>query len=129
VAKLTNSVGAIKAAGLAHQTRFRDHTHSVRRLAHQIAAWLRRRGGDSKDEVLGLTGELYVSPIVVEEQVELRSGIRVTPRRRSGKESRSWRINRRKSPLGPQSHCARVDQLLRALLQSTLYTILRRIKD
>jgi len=30
----------------------------VRRRAHQIAAWLRRRSGDAKDEVLGLTGEL-----------------------------------------------------------------------
>ncbi len=58
VAKLTKTVGAIKAAGLARRTRFRDRTRSVRRRAHQIAAWLRRRSGDAKDEVLGLTGEL-----------------------------------------------------------------------
>ena len=30
----------------------------MRRRAHQIAAWLRRRSGDAKDEVLALTGEL-----------------------------------------------------------------------
>jgi len=58
VAKLTKTVSAIKAAGLARRTRFRDRTRSVRPRAHQIAAWLRRRSGDAKDEVLGLTGEL-----------------------------------------------------------------------
>jgi IS5 family transposase len=58
VAKLTKTVGAIKAAGLARRTRFRDRTRSVRRRAHQIAAWLRRRSGEAKDEVLVLTGEL-----------------------------------------------------------------------
>ncbi len=58
VAKLTKTVAAIKAAGLARRTRFRDRTRSVRRRAHQIAAWLRRRSGEAKDEVLVLTGEL-----------------------------------------------------------------------
>ncbi len=58
VAKLTKTVGAINAAGLARRTHFRDRTRSVRRRAHQIAAWLRRRSGEAKDEVLVLTGEL-----------------------------------------------------------------------
>ena len=58
VAKLTKTVHAIQALGLARRTRFRDRTRSVRRRAHQIAAWLRRRSGDAKDEVLVLTGEL-----------------------------------------------------------------------
>jgi IS5 family transposase len=58
VAKLTKTVSAIKAAGLARRTRFRDRTRSVRRRAHQVAAWLRRRSGEAKDEVLVLTGEL-----------------------------------------------------------------------
>ena len=58
VAKLTKTVSAIHALGLARRTRFRDRTRSVRRRAHQIAAWLRRRSGEAKDEVLGLTGEL-----------------------------------------------------------------------
>ena len=52
VAKLTKTVG------LACRTSFRDRTRSVRRRAHQIVAWLRRRSGDAKDEVLELTGEL-----------------------------------------------------------------------
>jgi IS5 family transposase len=58
VAKLTKTVEALHALGLARRTRFRDRTRSVRRRAHQIAAWLRRRSGDAKDEVLVLTGEL-----------------------------------------------------------------------
>ena len=58
MAKLTKTVGARKAAGLARRTRFRDRTRSVRKRAHQIAAWLRRRSGEAKDEVLVLTGEL-----------------------------------------------------------------------
>ena len=58
VAKPTKTVRAIQALGLARRTRFRDRTRSVRRRAHQIAAWLRRRSGDAKDEVLELTGEL-----------------------------------------------------------------------
>jgi transposase, IS5 family len=58
VAKLTKTVGALHALGLARRTRFRDRRRSVRRRAHQIAAWLRRRSGDAEDEVLVLTGEL-----------------------------------------------------------------------
>ena len=58
VAKLTKTVRAIQALGLARRTRFRDRTRSVRRRAHQVAVWLRRRSGDAKDEVLELTGEL-----------------------------------------------------------------------
>jgi IS5 family transposase len=58
VAKLTKTVAALHALGLARRTRFRDRTRSVRRRAHQIAAWLRRRSGEAKDEVLSLTGEL-----------------------------------------------------------------------
>jgi len=58
LAKLTKTVRALQSLGLARRTRFRDRTRSVRRRAHQIAAWLRRRSGDAKDEVLELTGEL-----------------------------------------------------------------------
>jgi transposase, IS5 family len=58
VAKLTKTVGALRALGLARRSRFQDRTRSVRRRAHQIAQWLRRRSGDAKDEVLVLTGEL-----------------------------------------------------------------------
>ncbi len=46
VAKLTKTVVALHALGLARRTGFRDRSRSVRRRAHQIAAWLRRRSGD-----------------------------------------------------------------------------------
>jgi transposase, IS5 family len=58
VAKLTKTVRALQMLGLARRSRFRDRTRSVRRRAHQIAAWLRRRSGEAKDEVLVLTAEL-----------------------------------------------------------------------
>ncbi len=58
VAKLARTVAAIKAAGLAPRTRFRNRTRSVRRRAHDIGAWLRRRSGEAEDEVLVLTAEL-----------------------------------------------------------------------
>ena len=48
VAKLTKTVASIKAAGLARRTRFRDRTRSVRRRAHQIAAWLGGAAGRPK---------------------------------------------------------------------------------
>ncbi len=48
VAKLVALSLAIKAAGLAARTTTRNRTRSVRRRAHDIAAWLRRRSDDAK---------------------------------------------------------------------------------
>src|ERR1700685_2616343 len=48
----------LKAAGLARRTRFRDRRRSVRRRAHEVAVWLRRRNDDAKEEVLAITGQL-----------------------------------------------------------------------
>ena len=58
VAKLAKTVRALRALGLARRTHFRDRTRSVRRRAHAIGAWLKRRSGDAKEEVLVLSGEL-----------------------------------------------------------------------
>ena len=58
VAKLARLTKAIKAAGLATRTRSRDRTRSVRRRAHSIAAWLRRRNDDAKQEVRVITAEM-----------------------------------------------------------------------
>ncbi len=90
VAKLTKTVGAIKAAGLARRTRFRDRTRSVRKRAHQIAAWLRRRSGEAKDEVLTLTGELAtIADATIKEAqnvaVNARRALRRAGARSSGK--------------------------------------------
>jgi transposase, IS5 family len=58
VAKLARLAGQVKAAGLAKRTTFRDRTRSVRRRAHDIGAWLRRRNDDAKAEVRAITGEV-----------------------------------------------------------------------
>jgi transposase, IS5 family len=58
VAKMVVLAAKLKAAGLASRTGFRDRTRSVRRRAHDVAVWLRRRNDDARDEVLAITGEL-----------------------------------------------------------------------
>jgi IS5 family transposase len=58
VAKLARLTAQVKAAGLATRTTFRDRTRSVRRRAHDINAWLRRRNDDAKAEVRALNIEL-----------------------------------------------------------------------
>jgi transposase, IS5 family len=58
VAKLAKLTAQVKAAGLATRTRFRDRTRSVRRRAHGIGAWLRRRNDDPKAEVRAITAEV-----------------------------------------------------------------------
>jgi IS5 family transposase len=58
VAKLARLTAKLKAAGLATRTRARDRTRSVRRRAHEIGAWLRRRGDDARDEARAITGEI-----------------------------------------------------------------------
>lgn len=58
VVTLVTLVAALRAAGLARRTRFRDRRRAVRRRAHAVAVWLRRRSDDAKDEVLAITGEL-----------------------------------------------------------------------
>ncbi len=58
VAKLASSVERLKRLGLARRTPFRNRTRSVRRRAHDIGAWLRRRSDEAKVEVLAITGEL-----------------------------------------------------------------------
>jgi IS5 family transposase len=58
VAKLARSVSLLKSLGFVAWTSFRNRTRSVRRRAHSIGAWLRRRNDDAKEEVLKITGEL-----------------------------------------------------------------------
>ncbi|HET7488056.1 MAG TPA: transposase, partial [Acidimicrobiales bacterium] len=58
VARLARLSAKIKAAGLATRTAARDRTRSVRRRAHDIAAFLRRRNEDAKAEVYAITAEM-----------------------------------------------------------------------
>jgi transposase, IS5 family len=58
VVKMAAAAKKLKELGLAARTKTRDRTRSVRRRAHKVAAWLRRRNDEAKDEVLQITGEL-----------------------------------------------------------------------
>lgn len=58
VAKLARLAAKVEAAGLASRTSFRDRTRSVRRRAHDIGAWLRRRNDDAKAEVRKINAEM-----------------------------------------------------------------------
>jgi IS5 family transposase len=58
VAKLARSISSLQSLDFATRTSFRDRTRSVRRRAHSIGAWLRRRNDEAKQEVLKITGEL-----------------------------------------------------------------------
>lgn len=48
----------LQGLGLATRTTMRDRTRSMRRRAHNIGAWLRRRSEDAKGEVYAITGEM-----------------------------------------------------------------------
>ena len=58
VAKMAGIVKALKGMGLATRTKARDRTRSMRRRAHAIGAWLRRRTDDAKDEVKAINAEM-----------------------------------------------------------------------
>ncbi|GAC1595821.1 MAG: hypothetical protein NVS3B21_19190 [Acidimicrobiales bacterium] len=58
MAKLARLTAKIKAAGLASRTASRDRTRSVRRRAHDVGAWLRRRSDDAKAEVRAINAEM-----------------------------------------------------------------------
>jgi len=58
VAKMARLTARIKDAGLATRTKSRNRTRSVRRRAHSIGAWLRRRSDEAKTEAKAITGEM-----------------------------------------------------------------------
>src|SRR5438477_33936 len=58
VVKMTAAIVALKGMGLATRTTVRDRSRSMRRRAHEIAAWLRRRTDDAKQEVYAINAEM-----------------------------------------------------------------------
>jgi len=77
VARLGRLTKKIKAAGLATRTKARDRTRSVRRRAHSVAAWLRRRNDDAKAEVNAITAEMVaISEVAVAEARHLATNAR-----------------------------------------------------
>ena len=58
VIRMVAVVAALHGLGLATRTKMRDRSRSVRRRAHDIGAWLRRRGEASKAETLAITAQM-----------------------------------------------------------------------
>ncbi len=58
VAKLVKLTASSRPPAWRRGRRTRDRTRSVRRRAHAIAAWLRRRNDDAKEEAKAITGEM-----------------------------------------------------------------------
>jgi transposase, IS5 family len=58
ITRLGASITKVKAAGGATRTRTRDRSRSAGKRARSIAANLKRRSGEAKDEVKRITGEL-----------------------------------------------------------------------
>ena len=58
VARMAALTTKLKGLGLASRTRFRDRTRSMRRRAHNIGAWLRRRTEVAKHEVYAITADM-----------------------------------------------------------------------
>jgi IS5 family transposase len=92
VARLSVLVGRVKDAGLAARTTFRDRTRSMRRRAHGIGAWLRRRNEDAREEVYALTAEMaaIATATVAEVADVVRNARRTLARRGVSAASSAW---------------------------------------
>jgi IS5 family transposase len=60
VARLVTLVAALHLSGLAPRTRLRDRRRAMRRRAHAIGAWLRRRTEVARDEAKAITAQMVV---------------------------------------------------------------------
>jgi transposase, IS5 family len=58
VIRLVALVAVLHGFGLAARTKMRDRSRSMRRRAHDIGAWLRRRSDTAKDEAMAITAEM-----------------------------------------------------------------------
>lgn len=90
VARMIALAASLQRAGLASRTNIVDRTRSMRRRAHSIAAWLRRRTDQAKDEVSATTAEMarIAERTVAEARavlVNARRGMRTAGRVVSGK--------------------------------------------
>jgi transposase, IS5 family len=90
VAKMARAVKTIKEAGLASRTVTRDRTRQVHKRSRDIAANLRRRSGDAKDEVAAINADL--ATIATQAIKDARAVARNA--RRSSMSARSARILR-----------------------------------
>jgi transposase, IS5 family len=58
VIRLVALIGLLHGLGLATRTKMRDRSRSMRRRAHDIGAWLRRRTDAAKEEAMAITAEM-----------------------------------------------------------------------
>ena len=58
VVRLSALVATLHVLGLATRTKLRDRSRSMRRRAHDIGAWLRRRTDTAKEEAMAITAEM-----------------------------------------------------------------------
>lgn len=58
VIALVALVACLHSLGFASRTRMRDRSRSVRRRAHEIGAWLRRRSEVAKEEAVAITAQM-----------------------------------------------------------------------
>ncbi len=58
VIRLVALVAVLHGYGLAARTKMRDRSRAMRRRAHDIGAWLRRRTDTAKDEAMAITAEM-----------------------------------------------------------------------
>jgi IS5 family transposase len=90
VIRLVALVAVLHGLGLATRTRMGDRSRAVRRRAHEIGAWLRRRSEVAKEEAIAITAEMAdiaEAALVEARQVALntRRGLRRAGDRASGK--------------------------------------------
>jgi IS5 family transposase len=90
VIRLVALVAVLHSLGLASRTGMRDRSRSMRRRAHDIGAWLRRRGETSKEETLAITAQMAdtAEAALVEARAVARNarrGLRRAGDRASGK--------------------------------------------
>jgi transposase, IS5 family len=85
VAKMAGLTRRLRGLGLAQRTTFRDRTRSMRRRAHSIGTWLRRRTETAKGEVYAITGEMtgLAEAAVAEARAVARSARRALHRKGS----------------------------------------------
>src|SRR3954447_11680550 len=100
VARMVVLIAALRTLGLAARTSTRDRTRSVRRRAHDIAAWLRRRGDDAKDEVRAINAEMatIAEAAVGDAQAVVRNAGRGTAPGRADRAGQRAGVDHRASP-------------------------------
>jgi transposase, IS5 family len=78
VGRLCHLTNSLKDLGLAARTQTRNRTRSMRRRAHSIAMWLRRRNESAKEEVMAITAEMttIAESALAEAQVVARNARR-----------------------------------------------------